>query len=30
MNLLPLSTNINDMCGWLNAMGRTGIHFDTS
>lgn len=29
-NLLPLSTNINDMCGWLNAMGKTGIHFDTS
>lgn len=29
-DLLPLSTNINDMCGWLNAMGKTGIHFDTS
>ena len=30
MNLLPLSTDINEMCGWLNAMGKTGIHFDTS
>lgn len=30
MDLLPLSTDINDMCGWLNAMGKTGIHFDTS
>lgn len=29
-DLLPLSTDINEMCGWLNAMGKTGIHFDTS
>lgn len=29
-DLIPVSTNIQDMCGWLNAIGKTGINFDTS
>ena len=30
MNLFPVKGTIEEMCGWLNAMGKTGIHFDTS
>lgn len=29
-NLFPVKGTIEEMCGWLNAMGKTGIHFDTS
>ena len=27
--LFPVEGTITEMCGWLNAMGKVGINFDT-